>query len=52
MAKLSCPRCGGMAYGKRGCLWWILVIGTFPFGLILLLMPTTFRCRHCGTIFK
>lgn len=52
MAKLTCQRCGGPAYGGRGCITWCLVIGLFPFGLLLLLLPVTYKCRRCGNMFK
>lgn len=49
---LSCPRCRGKAYGGRGCLIWVLIIGLFPLGLIFLLCKGTYRCRTCGYKFK
>lgn len=52
MAKLTCQRCGGLASGSRGCLILSLIFLTFPFGLVLLLMPVTYRCKRCGNVFK
>ena len=49
---LSCPRCGCTAFGSRsGCII-LLIILTFPFGLILLLIKPTYRCVKCGYTFK
>ena len=52
MGTISCPRCGGKAVGKRGCLTWLFVILLFPIGLILLLLKVTYRCEACGYRFK
>jgi len=52
MGTLSCPRCGGMAKGGRGCLAWGLVILFFPVGLLFLLIKPTYTCQACGFKFQ
>ena len=47
MGWLSCPRCGDKAPGGRGCIIILLIILTFPIGLLFLLVKPTFRCRNC-----
>ena len=52
MSWLSCPKCEGKALGGHGCLFWLLVILTFPVGLLFLLIKPTYRCKQCGYRFK
>ena len=49
---ISCPNCGGPAFGGRdGCLICLMIL-TFPIGLLLLLVKPTYKCRSCGWTFK
>lgn len=52
MSWVSCPMCRGKVMGGRGCLVVFLIIGTFPIGLLFLLIKPTYRCRKCRFKFK
>ncbi len=49
---LSCPNCGGKAYGGRSCLLIGMVVLFFPFGLLFLLIKSMYVCSSCGFKFK
>jgi hypothetical protein len=49
---LSCPRCAGPAYGGRSGCMILLIILTFPIGLLFLLIKPTYRCAKCGFAFQ
>jgi hypothetical protein len=52
MAWVSCPQCQAKAEGGRGCLIILLIVLTFPIGLLFLLVKPTFICSKCGFKFK
>jgi len=52
MGWVSCPKCGGKSPGGRGCLVCLLIIITFPIGLLFLLVKPTYQCKKCRFKFR
>jgi hypothetical protein len=52
MAYRPCLLCGKTATGGHGCLMILLIIVTFPFGLLFLLIKPIYTCLTCGFRFK
>ena len=49
----TCPRCGDSEWsGGRGVFFWVAVVLFFPLGLLLLFVPTEYRCKTCQFAFR